>query len=206
MTRLIDLTPRFVSAFGIAPQVHTVQPIPGGQYLPYTAGAKVYVKGNGQFETIGLTGGSKERGDTYDITFGSAGLTKSGELGAIFAPPPMLGFTKSKNIIVTPIDGADAEVVERYGDGPWEIRMQGLLVDMENHRFPLDRLGQLRKMFEVPDYCEVTSQIINELGITHIYFAECDITPLQGFEDTCSFSLVARAMKPAEFYLNNENQ
>lgn len=193
---LIDLTPRFQSAFGFAPTLRQLEPIPGGQYLPYPGGAAVY-DSNWGFEDLGL------RGNGFDLHFGGAALTKSGKLGNVYAPPPMVAFRKSKKLSITELDGDGGEVVEVFGSGSWEIRLQGLLVDMEAHRFPFDKLATLRKFFETNAVFEVVGQMFDALGIYSIYFMDTEIVPLQGFEDTCSFSLSARATKPAEFYLND---
>jgi hypothetical protein len=195
---LLDLTPRFRQAFGFAPVLQQVQPLPGGQYVPYTGSAKVYTQGNVSFEDLHINGNG------HDLFFGGASLTKSGEMGNVFAPPPMLAWRKSKNLIITAIDGTDNEVVEQWGNGVWEITMQGLLVDMKDHYFPVERMERLRKVFEVKASFAVSAQLFDALDIQSIYFTDIEITPLQGFQDTCVFSLTARGIKPVEFYLNNE--
>ncbi len=194
----LDIGSRLRQAFGIVPVLHSPEGIPGGQYLPYLGSAKVYQDNDGSFEELELSSGNTT------ITFGAARLGKSGELGRFFAPPVMLGWRKAKNLIISPIDGADAEVVERYGDQSWEIRMQGLLIDMEEHRMPFNRIERLRKVFDTAAPWAVASQFFDALDIHSLYFTDVEITPLQGFQDTCSFNMQARSLKAAEFYLNGE--
>ena len=197
MNLLIDLTPRLRVAFGFVPLVATPEPLP---YSPVRLGgtaAKVYSRGNPAFEDIHLAGNG------LYLDFEGKSLSKSGELGSIFAPPPMVAYRKVKNHIITQIDGTDTEVVERYGDGAWELTMQGLLVDMANHHFPYDRIEKLRKAFEVPDTWEISGDMMAALGIHDVFFTEVTITPVQGFEDTCSFTLDCRSIKPSQFYLTS---
>ena len=173
--------------------------MPYGQYIPISPDSvRVYTNAQPVFENFVLSGNG------YDLNFSGAVLTKSGKLGNIFAPPPMISWRKSKNFVITQIDGADAEVVERYGDNSWEISMQGLLVDTENHQFPLDKMQQLRKAFEVADSFEVSGQLFDSLGISSIYFTEVNFAGMQGYQDTVSYTLQSRSIKPVEFYLNGE--
>lgn len=199
---LIDLAPRYSAAFGFVPLLKPdVIIVPGAEYANFYR-PQIYAPGNLYFEDLRL------KNDEYDIDmkFGAAALTKSGKLGDLFAPPPMLGFERTKDNIVTKIDGPEAaEVVELYNQGVYEMEIQGLLVDMENHHFPLDKIGQLNEMFDVPGGFEVTSEICHSLNIHSIWFSRIRVTPVQGFEDTVQFSLTARATKPLEFFLNGED-
>src|SRR5947209_6835043 len=151
MKTLIDLSQRYASAFGFAPVLQSVQAIPGGQYMPYLGAAKAYVQGNITFEDVHLKNGSTE------LFFGAAHLTRSGELGNVFAPPPIIGYQKAMSLIITNHDGEDIEVVERFGARAWDIRMQGLLVDMVDHQFPLASLKKLRQAVDVKDVWEVSA-------------------------------------------------
>lgn len=200
---LIDLTPRFQSAFGVVPLLaeNNAGQAPGAQYINLYRGATI-VGNDRSFEDVQLSNTEK----SIDLYFGARELSKTGILGNYFAPPPMIGVHRSKNLIITPIDGADAEVVERYGDASWEIIMQGLIVDMENHQFPFDRIAELNRAFSVGDHFEVASNLFDSLNISSIYFTEVDINGVQGFEDTISYTLKARSIKPVEFYLNGEEE
>lgn len=197
----IDIAGRWKSALGYGKAVPflTPEPMPINQISLY-GDAKAYSAGDMTFEDILLE--NKEA--NINLHFGAKMITKSGALGEIFAPPPMVAWRKVKNLIITPIDGTDGEVVERYGDNAWDIRMQGLLVDMENHEFPLGRLEQLRKMFETSDHFKIASDIFNALGIANVYFYDIDIAGIAGFKDTVTYNLGARSIKPIEFFLNGE--
>lgn len=197
---LLDLTQRYATALGVAPLLQTVQPIPGVQYLPYTGSAKVYVKGNMTFEDITLKVDADNLNDILE--FKNTQIAKGGIMGGVFAPPPLIGWSKDKQLHITPMDGAAGEVVERYGDGTWMIRMQGILIDMENHDFPIDKMERLRKFFEAPEHVEVSGQMFDAMGVKNIYFTSFDINGVVGFQDTVVYNLMARAIKPVEFYLN----
>lgn len=199
---IVDLANRYNAAFGfITPRVIAPPPVPGGQYLPHFGIANTYSRQQLSFEDIRFINTDKN----IDLFFAGGALTKSGRLGNVFAPPPIISWHKNKNLIITPIDGTDSEVVERYGDGNWDMTFQGLIVDMENHEFPFYKIEQFRKMFEVPDYFEVNGQIFEAKGVESIFFTEIDATGVQGYEDTFSYTLKARSIKPLEFYINGEN-
>lgn len=200
MSILLDIGSRLQSAgFFVPGFVNTVQPIPGGQYIPYTNAPKLYVQNNIAFEDLELKYGDKL------LNFKNTVLTKGGSLGNIFAPPPMLSWSKSVNVEVTVIDGTDAEVVERFGAGQWDIMFEGVLVDMENHEFPIGKLAEIREFFEIADAKDVTSEILNDgLNVKSIWFKTFSGSGVAGFADTIRYSIPARSIVPVEFYLNNE--
>lgn len=125
------------------------------------------------------------------------------EYSNIFATPPMLSLKRSKRLTVTPIDNSDIEVVERYSTEPWEITWRGLLIDMVNHEFPLDKMEQLNKIFEVNDVWNVDSEILQAVGVEAIYIKDINIDFVEGYEDTISYNLTTRAIKPLEYQLLN---
>ncbi len=197
----IDLASRWKSALGYSPaaSIYTPEPMPMNQISLY-GDARVYVGGQMTFEDLVL----ENESEGIQLHFGARKLTKSGSLGEIFAPPPMISWRKNKRLIIEPLDSDEGEVVERYGDSAWDIRLQGLIVDMEEHLFPLEKLETLRKMFEVPDSFKISGDIFNSLGITDLFFQDIEIAGIAGFQDTVTFNLNARSIKPTQFYLNDE--
>ncbi len=202
MNLLLDIGSRLQSAgFFVPGYVNTVQPIPGGQYIPYTGQAKLYVANNATFEDLELIYGSES------LKFGSTMLNKSGSLGSVFAPPPLITWDKSVNVEVTVMNGTDSEIVERYGDGQWDVIIEGILVDMEEHQFPIAKLETLRKFFEIPAAKDVVSQTLNTgLGISSVWFKSFSGSGVAGFADTIRYRVPARSIKPVEFFLNNEQK
>ena len=138
-------------------------------------------------------------GTTYQFRNGI--LTDA--VGGIFAPPPMLTFDRSKNIVTTKVDGSDAVVVESFGAEPWKITITGILVDLENHDYPSDRLREFAKMFEANTTYEVWDcDILADLGIEQLYFEKIDeLKVLEAYQDTVSYKLVAHSIKPVEFFI-----
>lgn len=201
---ILDLTPRFRAAYGLVPMLKPgINKVPGAQYANlYTV--DLYVAGAQNFEELRLVN------ETYDVDmlFGGYRMSKSGALGDYFAPPPMLSFHKAKAAITTTINGLDDanEIVELYNGGAWEVKMQGIIVDMKDHHFPLDKISQLDYLFRVPGGFEVSSQLMDALGITTIWFPEVDITPVQGYSDTVQFSMTGRSIKAVEFFLNGDEE
>lgn len=124
--------------------------------------------------------------------------------GSVYAPPPMISFSKSKNLVITEIDGSDAEVVERYGDKSWEIKIKGVLVDMVNHQYPSAQVVKMREFFNIGAPFAVEGQMFDDLEIKSIYFTNVEIAGVAGYEDTIQFSLDARSIKPVEFFLVNK--
>lgn len=121
----------------------------------------------------------------------------------VFATPPMLSLKRAKKLVTTAINDSDIEVVERYGTEPWEITWRGLLIDMENHEFPLEKMETLNDIFEINGTWNVASEILQKLGIGAIYIKDIAIDFVEGFEDTISYSLTVRQIKPLEYQLVN---
>lgn len=136
-------------------------------------------------------------GEEYLFAFKSI----SDDYSGVFATPPMLSLKRAKKLVITPIDNSDVEVVERYGTEPWEITWRGLLIDMENHDFPLEKMKRINQIFEVNDQWDVASKILNDLGIRSVYIRDISIDFVEGFADTVSYQFTMRSIKPVEYQL-----
>ncbi len=118
---------------------------------------------------------------------------------SVFAPPPMISFRRSKNNKITIMDGSDNEVVEHYGKKAWEIRMQGIVVDMEAHDYPTEQVKDLLELFNADEILEVSGLLFEEKKIRSIYVNDIDISGVEGFADTQKYTVSARSIKPVEF-------
>lgn len=140
----------------------------------------------------------KHEGRTVNFSFGNL----TGETEGVFAPPPLMRFRRTKNISVTVVDGGDeAEIVENFGVNSWDIELNGVLVDMDEHRYPGEKVKELATFFEINDVIEVACPLLLDMGIKSIYFKEQGFEPVEGFPDTVKYTLLAKSIKPALFSL-----
>lgn len=127
---------------------------------------------------------------------------KKEDYNNVFAPPPMLQFSRKKNIKETFVDGSDGVVVENYGMQPWSIKLQGILIDIDTHNYPKNKVKDLIKLFNVSDRIDVVGDLFADKGINSIYFTSINIEGVEGFPDTIKYTLEAKSINPIEFELN----
>jgi hypothetical protein len=126
----------------------------------------------------------------------------SEEYAGVFSTPPMIDLSRKKNFTITNVDNVnDIEIVERYNTEPWSMNLKGLLIDMENHEFPLQKLKELNEIFEVNEPWDVGSEILRAVGVNSLYIQDIKIGFVQGFEDTVSYDINARSMIPYSYQL-----
>lgn len=122
----------------------------------------------------------------------------------IFAAAPMMKFDRSKNIVTTAVQGSDNVVVENFGLKQWDITIEGLLVDLDEHQYPTSKVQSLRQMFETPDTFEVLEcQIMTDLGINALYFDKIEnLQVLEDYPDTVKYTMKAKSIQPPEFTID----
>ena len=115
------------------------------------------------------------------------------------APPLMLSFSRGKNVVKTAIDRSEIEVIEYFGLKPYTIKIQGILIDMENHNYPSELVRVISEMFEEPGTFEVTGTIFDDLGISEIFLEDgFEVSFVEGYADTVKFSVDATMTLPLE--------
>jgi hypothetical protein len=188
---IFDFTGRFAAAFGFVPgsllgaALDAISPLNVGE---------MGVNAD-DFDDVRLYRGQE---DEYYFAFKALG----DGYGGVLATPPMLSLKRSKKLIETEVDNSSIVVVERYGTQPYEIDWKGLLIDMDAHVFPLDKMESIHKIFEVNAEWSVSSQILNALGIESVYIRSVSFDFVEGYEDTISYTLDMRAIKPLEYQMN----
>ena len=126
-----------------------------------------------------------------------------GETPVYMSPPLMIRPRRSKNVVRTPIDHSEYEVIEYFGKKVWEIEISGILVDMENHAYPSYLVKQVREMFEQPGTYSVAGPIWDDLGITEVFFeSDFELGFVEGYVDTVKFSVKAISTAPVSYLLN----
>lgn len=194
-----DFTARYQSAFGfVSATVSSRLDSQGFGDVVKESGLNVmtYANSEAAFDEVVLEADGKK----YRFAYRSL----SDQYSDVFATPPMLSLKRAKRLAVTVIDNSDVEVVERYATEPWEITWRGLLIDMENHQFPIDKLEMLNTIFEVNSVLSVSSDILRRVGVLAVYVTDVSVDFVEGFEDTIAYTLTTRAIKPLEYQLTNQ--
>ena len=110
---------------------------------------------------------------------------------------------QGKNVVRTPIDRSEFEVIEYFGLKPWDVEISGILVDMDNHQYPGNLIKQMRQMFQQPGTYKVAGDMWEDLGIDEIFFEQdFELTFVEGYVDTVKFSVKAISTSPVNFLLN----
>lgn len=201
---IIDLSSRLQTAFGYAASNVAMKLLQNGfaEVVENDGNYGLEVFGTDASETfdeVTLRRDVSGKQESYLFAYRSM----SDDYQSVFATPPMLSLRREKKLIITPIDNSDIEVVERYGTQPYEITWKGLLIDMDNHNFPIDKFEKINEIFEVNGVWNVDSEILNRAGVKAVYVRNIAISFLEGFEDTIAYTLVLRAIKDLEYQYTN---
>ena len=152
-----------------------------------------------QVETFGEATNFEEVTMEYENTRLVFNSFIGGEQSTVFAPPPILSFSRSKKIIETETNGST--IVERWNTNEWEITIQGILVDIENHNYPDSQIQQIVTLFEHNDIIKVVGAQFYDKGIDSIYIDSISINPKEGYSDTVAYTLSAKSAKEVTFNL-----
>jgi hypothetical protein len=142
-------------------------------------------------------------GDSGEEEYRFAFQSITDDYSGVFATPPMLSLKRAKKLTVTSIDNSDITVVERYATEPYEITWRGLLIDMENHGFPLGKMEKMNKIFEVNGVWNVASEILQAVGVASVFIKDISFDFVEGYEDTVSYTMTAQSIRPLEYQLIN---
>jgi hypothetical protein len=113
----------------------------------------------------------------------------------------MIGFSQEKSLIETEVNDDDPVVIERWGTKPFNITIDGLLIDLDNRIYPSDEIRRLNQNWKYNGVIEVVGRQFEELDIDTIYFRSIDFTKLEGFQDTVQFSINASSIRAVNFTL-----
>lgn len=124
-----------------------------------------------------------------------------GDKGSLFAPPLLFGFSQEKSLIETEVNDDDPIVVERWGTKPWDITINGLLIDLDNRVYPTDEVRRLNQNWKYNGVVKVVGKQFEERDIDSIYFRYITFTVVEGFQDTVQFTINASSIKSVNFTL-----
>jgi len=211
----IDISDRFFSAFGYIPSGAPKTAVIAGNIAEggKTAGMKygldratqAMITPNIKHYTVNVL--DRQFADITlkckDSVYKFANTLLTEEVEGVLAPAPVIYFSRDKNIVTTNIDGSDAVVVESFGTKQWTISIEGLLIDMDNHGYPGEKIKKLREIFETNAIFDVLDcQLLEDLGIQSLYFKTLtELKFVEDYSDTVSFKTIAHSIKPVEFFI-----
>ena len=104
---------------------------------------------------------------------------------------------------MTAVDGSDSEVIECFGTKSWVVTIEGILIDLDAHEYPSEKVQKIRKLFEINDILEVIdNRICDDWGIQSIYIEDMgELKVVEGYNDTVKYKLKANSIKPLEFFI-----
>ena len=182
-------------------------PNAAGGYLEYAANIALFKAGIARNSISTAKNETEYKPEVYDdsnilfgdIVFSAPGMddislsTNAGSL----APPPFIRLTRKKETSITVIDsGNENEIIESFGINSWQISMDGIVIDTDNHQYPQSAIRRIVELFNLNDVIDVSCDLLNDTGIYSLWFEEQTIEPLQGFPDTVKYSFRARSIKP----------
>jgi hypothetical protein len=194
----IDLAARYASAFGMLAIGKAVSQVFidkktskdfSFQTFPLTESNVEYVK----FEIPGI-----------DVLEFNAVLHS--EKGSLFAPPLLMSFSQEKSLVETEVNDDDPVIVERWGTKPWELTINGLLIDLTNRVYPSDEIRRLTKTWQHNGIIKVVGTQFEEKDIDTLYFKSIDFTAVEGYQDTIQFTINASSIKAVNFSLLKPNK
>ncbi|QEE51040.1 hypothetical protein FUA48_16085 [Flavobacterium alkalisoli] len=190
---IISLSGRYAAAFGFL----ATTKLPSQARVTNDYSLVTYPESEGSFEDIEFLY------ESDSVKFGD--MLNAKDFDGLLAPPPLISFTQQKDLIETQVNGTDNLVIERWGTRPFDIRMRGLLIDVKNRTYPEDLIKRLYRLFKYNNVVDVVGTQFFDKDIKTIYFTDIEFNPVQGFEDTMQYMLIARSIEPVTFTLINPN-
>lgn len=149
---------------------------------------------NYQFANVKFTNSKTNK----EYEFGATRIW-TGDYGKFLAPPLMVSFSRDKNVVRTAIDRSEIEVIEHFGLKPWSVKIQGILIDMEEHQYPQSAVQKVHEMFSAWGTYKVSGTIFQDLAIHQLFFdSDFEIGFIEGYADTVKFSVSAISTAPLE--------
>jgi Domain of unknown function (DUF6046) len=100
-----------------------------------------------------------------------------------------MNFSQDKTLVETEVNDDDPTIVERWGTKPWDITINGLLIDLENRIYPSDEIRRLNHNWKYNGVVKVVGTQFEEKDIDSIFFRNISFTAVEGYQDTIQFSI-----------------
>lgn len=194
----IDLVGRYAAAFGMMAAGKAIDRVFIDKTAKNDYSFEVYSQSNNDFEYVKMEVPGLDALEFFSVLHG--------DNGNYFAPPLLIGFTQEKSLIETEVNDDDPVVIERWGTKPWDITINGLLIDLDNRIYPSDEIRRLNHNWKVNKVVKVVGKQFEELDIDSIYYRSIAFTRVEGYSDTVQFSINASSIKAVNFTLLKPNR
>lgn len=189
----IDLAARYAAAFGMMAAGKAIDRVFVDKTVSNDYSFEVYPQLSSNFEYVKMEIPGLDPLSFFDVLVGDPGI--------LFAPPLLMGFSQEKSLIETEVNDDDPIIVERWGTKPWDITINGLLIDLNNRIYPTDEIRRLNQNWKYNGVVKVVGTQFEELDIDSIYFRSINFTRVEGYQDTVQFSINASSIKAVNFTL-----
>lgn len=189
----IDLAARYAAAFGMMAAGKAIERVFVEKKANNDYSFETYPQVSPTFEYIKMEVPGLEALEFYNVLHSDTGI--------YFAPPLLMGFSQEKSLIETEVNDDDPVIVERWGTKPWDITINGLLIDLENRVYPTDEIRRLNQNWKYNGVVKVVGTQFEELDIDSLYFRSISFTRVEGYSDTVQFTINASSIKAVNFTL-----
>jgi hypothetical protein len=115
--------------------------------------------------------------------------------GWLFPNEPLITISGTKRLIETPSAGGDQEVIEHISTGHYQIKIQGMLVNMESDDMPQVEIRKIRSLYEANQSLEVESPLLSLFDIRYFAFKTINWPAVEGYQAMQGYEITGRSDK-----------
>ena len=118
--------------------------------------------------------------------------------GYLFPNEPLVTVTSQKRIVETPSAGGTNDVIEHISLGHYQIKIQGVLVNMESDDAPEEDIIKIRTLYEANQSLEIESPLLSLFNIELFAFKSISFPALEGSIAVQGYEITGRSDKYTE--------
>lgn len=112
-----------------------------------------------------------------------------------FQNEPMITITGQKRLIETPSAGGTQEIIEHIATGHYELRIAGVLVNMETDDLPEADIRKMRSYYELRRSVRIENPLLSYFNINLFAFKSIDFQPFEGHQSIQTYTIIGRSDK-----------
>ncbi len=113
----------------------------------------------------------------------------------LFPNEPLITITGAKKLIETASAGGVEEVIEHIATSHYQIRIQGLLVNMVSDDSPDDEIRKIRSLYEARQSLEIVSPLLSLFDIHFFAFKTISWPAVEGHQAMQGYEITGRSDK-----------